>query len=63
MRCETYTQPTSNKTSKVGQPCKRLSFNEDLSPLGVVLWADLFIYLDLFVVLRHIQQPGSYCDG
>ena len=19
--------------------------------------------LDLFVVLRHVQQPGSYCDG
>ena len=23
---------------------------------------DLF-YLDLFVVLRCVQQPGSYCDG
>ena len=21
------------------------------------------IYLDLFVVLGHVQQPGSYCDG
>ena len=23
----------------------------------------LFVLFDLLVVLRHIQQPGSYCDG
>ena len=22
-----------------------------------------YLHLDLFFVLRHVQQPGSYCDG
>ena len=24
---------------------------------------DWILDLDLFVVLRRVQQPGSYCDG
>ena len=27
--------------------------------LNILSWLDL----DLFVVLRRVQQPGSYCDG
>ena len=28
-----------------------------------LLCTNLVMDLDLFVVLRRVQQPGSYCDG
>ena len=32
-----------------------------MSEKNIVLYISNII--DLFVVLRHVQQPGSYCDG
>ena len=31
--------------------------------IGWKLVVSLDLDLDLFVVLRRVQQPGSYCDG